>query len=50
MAVLEFLIGLLLVGWVLNDVSPSELKSNYYYRYGYYARAYGERATAGDGE
>lgn len=36
------------VGWVLNDVPESELKSKYYYRYGYYAQGYGqaaERAT-----
>lgn len=29
-----------LVGWVLNDISPSEMSSKYYYRYGY-ARGYG---------
>lgn len=29
------------VGWVLNDVPEAELKSKYYYRYGYYAKGYG---------
>jgi capsular exopolysaccharide synthesis family protein len=29
-----------LLGWVLNDVPESELKSKYYYRYGYYGRGY----------
>lgn len=31
-----------LLGWVLNDISASEMSSRYYYRYGY-ARGYGYR-------